>query len=1076
MKKRKYLIFGLILCSNQLLAQQNPTNTSPGGAGPSGQNNQQYWSRAGNNSNGGFNNIFGTLWNSPIWLQTNGLNRVQFFSNQGLAPTWVDPLPFGGGMAINLDPSNPIRNPLSLLHIGEHLQGNLAIGGGPQGGYRSWMKVGTFYGQRSDQLYVGMKPETTTTGDRADAIINWGDNTNLSGNPTADGPDFLRVIFTAPRGVAGYNTYAAGNDGLEVMRFQHNGSVGIGNFYNDALFPYRNPSRRLEILSDKAAANANGTPILRMTHTQQNPANAANTGKFIDFEPRATGDLAIQAVDNTQTPTGTRNLKQRFVGINTSNPGNTVEINSQLNTPNTLNGSGSATATGWAGLRFSDLNSTSIPQPNPGAGLLSVNANGDVVYVTAPAAMPPANNGVSRNTFTSGPYQLGDLYLNPTTPPFFLTTTPLTANRQVRLDGNNLIFSGDGRVAIGLDWPNLPTQVLDVNGSARFRNVSNSGGQFLMLGQMSVANINDLTLSKLPFSGGGNTYLAGDGTWQTFPVSGLGGTCTAPASVGSLTANTRVNLNNNNLYFVNLAGTNSLTENKVAVGYSCNSALLARFNVYQRETAPIGTSTIASYTENRDQGTILNLEFTGVRGISQGNQSLIRITNTGGSFTGKNASVNFGVKGDASHGTFTGGTLSYGGSFSANDVSGAYGVRAISSNTTTNGVSYAIHATSIGGGINRAGYFDGLIETTANSVQTSDSIFKTNINKLNSSLKLIQLLKPVSYTMDVSNYPQMNFDNHLQFGYIAQDVANVFPNLVYDSYRPSSIDSLGNPIDSSVVYKSLNYTGFIPINTAAIIELNQKVDKTTLSDETIKTNVQDLTGSLDKVLDMRGVSYDWNHTVHPELNLDSVNHVGFIAQEIAQIDPRLTYLADDSLLHVEYDKVVPILAEAIQELNDSIGVRDSIISSLITENAAQQATIEDLNNRLTQLENCLSGILPYLCQLSQSAIQANTPAKQEEVRSNLNVTLSNRNTIILDQNVPNPFAEQTVINFSIPETVKKAQIHFYDGNGRFMNSVEVVERGLGSVTVFGSDLSSGVYTYSLVADGQVVATKKMMKQ
>ena len=45
-----------------------------------------------------------------------------------------------------------------------------------------------------------------------------------------------------------------------------------------------------------------------------------------------------------------------------------------------------------------------------------------------------------------------------------------------------------------------------------------------------------------------------------------------------------------------------------------------------------------------------------------------------------------------------------------------------------------------------------------------------------------------------------------------------------------------------------------------------------------------------------------------------------------------------------------------------------------------------------------------------------------------------------------------------------------------MNSVDITDRGLGSITVFGSDLSTGVYTYTLVADGQVVATKKMMKQ
>jgi len=220
---------------------------------------------------------------------------------------------------------------------------------------------------------------------------------------------------------------------------------------------------------------------------------------------------------------------------------------------------------------------------------------------------------------------------------------------------------------------------------------------------------------------------------------------------------------------------------------------------------------------------------------------------------------------------------------------------------------------------------------------------------------------------------------------------------------------------------------------------------------------------------MRGVSYDWNQTVHPELNLDSTNQVGFIAQEIQVVDPRLTFVADDSLLHVKYEKIVPILAEAIEELNGEVESKDSVIN-------AQQVQINDLNNRLTQLENCLSGILPMLCQLNQSAIQANTPAAQEEVRKNLDVTLSNRSAIILDQNVPNPFAEQTVINFSIPETVQKAQIHFYDGQGKLMQSVDVTERGLGSITVFGSDLSSGVYTYTLVVDGKAVATKKMMKQ
>lgn len=83
--------------------------------------------------------------------------------------------------------------------------------------------------------------------------------------------------------------------------------------------------------------------------------------------------------------------------------------------------------------------------------------------------------------------------------------------------------------------------------------------------------------------------------------------------------------------------------------------------------------------------------------------------------------------------------------------------------------------------------------------------------------------------------------------------------------------------------------------------------------------------------------------------------------------------------------------------------------------------------------------------------------------------------MVLSQNVPNPFAEKTVISYNIPTNVAQAQIHFYNATGQLINSVDLKERGNGELTVFANDLSSGIYTYSLVADGKVVATKKMMK-
>ena len=83
---------------------------------------------------------------------------------------------------------------------------------------------------------------------------------------------------------------------------------------------------------------------------------------------------------------------------------------------------------------------------------------------------------------------------------------------------------------------------------------------------------------------------------------------------------------------------------------------------------------------------------------------------------------------------------------------------------------------------------------------------------------------------------------------------------------------------------------------------------------------------------------------------------------------------------------------------------------------------------------------------------------------------------MLEQNVPNPFAEQTTINFSLPTSVEKAQMLFYNIEGKLIKSIDINERGASRINVFASDLSNGIYTYTLVADGEIVDTKRMVKQ
>ncbi|TAE77272.1 MAG: secretion protein Por, partial [Bacteroidetes bacterium] len=57
-----------------------------------------------------------------------------------------------------------------------------------------------------------------------------------------------------------------------------------------------------------------------------------------------------------------------------------------------------------------------------------------------------------------------------------------------------------------------------------------------------------------------------------------------------------------------------------------------------------------------------------------------------------------------------------------------------------------------------------------------------------------------------------------------------------------------------------------------------------------------------------------------------------------------------------------------------------------------------------------------------------------------------------------------------------AQIIFTTTDGKIIKTHDITEKGKGVLNVFADDLSSGVYTYTLVVDGKTIDSKKMMKE
>lgn len=102
------------------------------------------------------------------------------------------------------------------------------------------------------------------------------------------------------------------------------------------------------------------------------------------------------------------------------------------------------------------------------------------------------------------------------------------------------------------------------------------------------------------------------------------------------------------------------------------------------------------------------------------------------------------------------------------------------------------------------------------------------------------------------------------------------------------------------------------------------------SDERLKTNFEPIENAVDKVLKLRGFTYNFNE-IGEGLGFDtSIRHAGVSAQEVQAVLPEAVCPApaNDEYLTVKYDKLVPLLIESIKELNSKIDELTSEIDEL----------------------------------------------------------------------------------------------------------------------------------------------------
>ena len=82
---------------------------------------------------------------------------------------------------------------------------------------------------------------------------------------------------------------------------------------------------------------------------------------------------------------------------------------------------------------------------------------------------------------------------------------------------------------------------------------------------------------------------------------------------------------------------------------------------------------------------------------------------------------------------------------------------------------------------------------------------------------------------------------------------------------------------------------------------------------------------------LKGVTYSWKVKEFPGEKFDSRKHIGFIAQDVEKIFPEVVVTRADGYKTMDYDKLVPVLVEAIKELQDKSEQQSELIRELMQQ-------------------------------------------------------------------------------------------------------------------------------------------------
>ena len=140
--------------------------------------------------------------------------------------------------------------------------------------------------------------------------------------------------------------------------------------------------------------------------------------------------------------------------------------------------------------------------------------------------------------------------------------------------------------------------------------------------------------------------------------------------------------------------------------------------------------------------------------------------------------------------------------------------------------------------------------------------------------------------------------------YIATSLTESSRPLIGGSFSPTPMVG----INRMPTTYTLEVGGTIWANGATI-----SAGSATWSDSRYKYNITPIENALNDILQLQGVNFDWKRSDYPDLKFPDGDQIGVIAQEVEKILPQLVYTSPDGYKSVSYEKLSPVLIEAIKE-------------------------------------------------------------------------------------------------------------------------------------------------------------------